>query len=138
MKKFSCFPKQFFFSICFIRYVEHSFDRRTKHFLRNYRIWSKKCRQRMQKCFKTFFSKCSPGEVESSFKTSWNSSDSQMKFFRSIFKKKTNCNFWREKKFLRKFLLKKRIQFCQGAEVLLTKRRETFRQCPKKKGRKTC
>ena len=67
----------------------------------------------MQNFFKTFFSKGSPGEVESSFKTSWNFPDSQTKFFRSVFKKQQIVNFAEKKTFLRKFPLEERIQFWQ-------------------------
>ena len=92
-KEFSCFPKQFFFSIYFIRYVEHSFDRPTKHFLRNYRKIKRNVDKGCKNFSTHFFSKVSLGEVESSFKNSWIFPDSQTKIFRSIFKKHQILNF---------------------------------------------
>ena len=55
MKNFSCFPKQFFFSNYFNRYVEYSFDRPTKPLLRNYRKWSKKMSTKDAKIFQDIF-----------------------------------------------------------------------------------
>ena len=57
IKNFICFPKRFFFKNSFFKYGESSFDSPAKISLLNYRNWSEKSRQKMQKFFKIFFCK---------------------------------------------------------------------------------
>ena len=56
-KKIHLLSKNFFFKKCFYRYGECSFDRPAKFILLNYRNWSEKSRQKMQKLFKKFLCK---------------------------------------------------------------------------------
>ena len=99
MKNFSCFPKQFFFSNSFNGYVQYSFDRPTKHFLRNYRKWSKKMSTKDAKFFQDIFFGRFPWRGRKQLQN-------LLKFFRQSdeifplgFQKITNCKLCREKNF---------------------------------------
>ena len=119
----------------FHRYGECSFDRPAKLFLHNYRNWSEKSPQKIQKLFKIFFSsKCSNGEVESSLKSTLTFHRQLAEFFPPDFQTKvTNYNFCRGKNCSpESFFWKWESSFHKDAEIFLTKPRETCGQGPKK------
>ena len=97
-----------------------------KPFLLNYRNWSEKGRQRMQSFFKTiFFSKGSPGEVESSFKTSLKLFRQSAETFPLDIQKRNEFKFLHKK-------FSPKSSFDNHAHIFLTKHQETFSQNPKK------
>ena len=99
MKNFICSPKRFFFSNCFNRYVEYSFDRPTKHFLRNYQKWLKKMSTKDAKFFKTIFFERFPWRGRKQLQNLLKFSRQPDEVFPLGFQKITKCKLCREKKF---------------------------------------